>query len=240
MRRFGNLSVALDGSYQTNPGQYSVSLRLGISLGRNPINGRVFSAANGLAGGGAAAIRAFRDRDGDQHFGPGDQPLPDVRFFTGGEQVTTDAQGLALLGKLGDGPRTSVQIDSETLPDVSLAPVSAGVELAPRAGRIHVKDFPVEALGDIDGTALFATGSGDKPVSGLLLLLVDAKGVTVARTRTASDGSYWFERLHAGTYSVTLDPAQAERLRIRLIDSQAVVIGHDGPALRQRLMVGPG
>lgn len=235
LRRFDRFSLALDASYATRPRQYATMLRLSFSLGRNPLDGRLFTAQSGLASGGAIALHAFRDLDGDGQPGPGEPPLAGVRFFAGNENRETDAQGKLLLGRLGDGPRTSIRIDPDTLPDLNLAPVVEGIELVPRAGRIHVQQFPVRALGELDGTAFFRSAGGERGVSGVIVLLIDPQGKAAARTRTGSDGSFWFEKVKPGAYQVQLDPGQAERLKIRLADPVAVTIGNDGEGERAAL-----
>ena len=237
-RRFNRFSLALDGSV-TLPGQYSAVLRLGFGLGRNPLDGHLFSARPGLASGGAAAVRAFRDSDGDGRYGPGDEPLAGVNFLAGSEMATTGKTGIALLGNLGDGQRAAIRIDPDTLPDIALAPVREGVLLAPRAGRIAALDFPVVVLSELAGTAQFRTPEGARPVSGLILLLEDPAGTPAARTRTAGDGSFWLEKLKAGSYRIALDPAQAERLRIKLVGQPAAMLDKAGTAARLTIMVEP-
>lgn len=232
IRRFERFSLALDGAWSSRPNQYAAMLRLSFSLGRNPLDGRLFMAQPGLAGGGAVALHAFRDLDGDGRYTPGEPPLPEVRFFAGSENRATDADGRVLLGRLGDGPRTSVRIDADSLPDINLAPATAGIELAPRAGRIHVAEFAVRALGELDGTALFRTAAGEKGVSGVVVLLRDPTGKIAARTRTGADGAFWFEKLTPGRYAVTLDAAQSERLGVRLAVPVTVMVGNDGEASR--------
>lgn len=237
LRRFDRFSLSLDGSYGSNPNRYAALLRLSFSLGRNPLDGRLFMAPTGLATGGAVAIHAFRDLDGDGRYEPGEPPVSEVRFFAGGENSATDAEGHVLLGRLGDGPRTSVRIDRDTLPDISMAPATDGVELAPRAGRIVVHDFAIRALGELDGTAYFEWAAGAKAVSGVIVLLLDAQGRAAARTRTGSDGSFWFEKLPQGVYRLALDPGQAARLGIALVAPGPVTVGPDGPSLRQNLRI---
>ncbi|HEY6868492.1 MAG TPA: carboxypeptidase-like regulatory domain-containing protein, partial [Novosphingobium sp.] len=237
IRRFDRFALALEGNYGSNPGRYAALLRLSFSLGRNPLDGRLFTAPSGLATGGAVAIHAFRDLDGDGRYEPGEPPVGDVRFFAGAENSATDTQGRVLLGRLGDGPRTSVRIDRDTLPDISMAPVADGVELVPRAGRIVVHDFAIRALGELDGTAWFDSPTGAKPVSGVIVLLIDEQGQTAARVRTGSDGSFWFEKLSQGSYRLALDAGQAARLGIALIAPEPVHVGPDGPSLRQNLHI---
>ena len=238
IHRFDKFSLSLDGSYTSNPGQYAALLRLSFSLGRDPLNARMFTAPTGMASGGAVAVRAFRDLNGNGIFDSGEPPVPEVRFFTGSESAITGTNGTALLGRLGDGPRTSVRVDGDTLPDISFAPEVEGIEIVPRAGRIHAQDFAIEALGSIDGTARFrGTGGADQPVSGVIVLLLDEQGHQASRTRTGSDGSFWFEKLRPGQYRLSLDDAQAGRLNIRMVDAGPVVVGQDGDAARQDLQL---
>lgn len=238
VRRFERFMLALDGNYSTGTNQYATMLRFSMGFGRNPFTGRMFMAQPGLANGGAAAIRAFRDNNGDGLYDAGDVVLPGVPFNTGAEHAVTDRAGTALLGRLGDGLRTNFQVDAEALPDVSLAPVTRGVEIAPRAGRIHVSNFPIVALSELDGRAYYlgAAKAGEPPVekavSGLVLLLVDAQGKRVGRTRTASDGSFWFEQVRAGQYRLMLDSAQAASLHIRMLGEGAISIGNKGQTER--------
>lgn len=239
IRRFERFSLALDGAWSSRPNQYAAMLRLSFSLGRNPLDGRLFMAQPGLAGGGAVALHAFRDLDGDGRYTPGEPPLPEVRFFAGSENRATDGAGRVLLGRLGDGPRTSVRVDADSLPDINLAPATAGLELAPRAGRIHVAEFAVRALGELDGTALFRTAQGEKAVSGVIVLLIDPTGKVTARTRTGLDGAFWFEKIVPGRYRVELDGGQAERLQIRLSEPVTVTVARDGVADRLTLHLLP-
>lgn len=238
VRRYNRFTLAVDGSYTTGSGQYSAMLRMGFSFGRNPFTGSLFIAPPGLSTGGAAAIRAYRDNNGNHVFDEGDTVIPGVAFNTGTEHATTDTSGVAFLGKLGDGQRTNIQVDGDALPDVSLAPVTKGVEIAPRAGRIHISNFAIVAMSEIDGRAYFVEGGRDKAVSGLILLLIDAKGKRVARTRTTSDGGFWFEAVHAGDYTITLDPGQAANLKIRMRDAAHLTIGNAGTTIRQTIRVG--
>jgi hypothetical protein len=184
-------------------------------------------------------LHAFRDLDGDGQPGPGEPPLADVRFFAGNETRAADVQGTLLLGRLGDGPRTSVRIDPDTLPDLNLAPVAESIEMVPRAGRIHVQQFPVRALGELDGTAFFRSARGERGVSGVIVQLIGADGQPAARTRTGSDGLFWFEKVQPGAYQVQLDPGQAERLGIRLNQAVSIKFDNQGSATHQDLLIIP-
>jgi hypothetical protein len=222
-RRFDRFTVSIDGNYATHPRQYSATLRLAFGFGRNPLNGRWFLAPPGLSAGGALAIRAYRDVDGDGRFDAGDVVLPEVEFGTATVRAKTGKDGIAFLGRLGDGPRTSVQVDRDSLPDITMAPVTKGIAIAPRAGRVHIRDFAIVGLGEVDGTATFVGTGTDKPVGGVALQLFDREGKLVAHTRSSSDGKFYFEQLLPGQYALRLDPRQMRDLSIATIDDAVAI-----------------
>ena len=238
VRRFGQFTLAFDGNYGVPDGSYNAALRLGFSFGRNPLSGQLFFAEPGLTSGGAVAVRAFRDANGNRRFDSGEAVVPEVGFITSSRHGKTDASGLAFIGALGDGSRSSMTIDLETLPDIALAPVSEGIEVIPRAGRVHATDFAIQELSDIEGTAFFTEGAGlGREVSGLVLVLVDAQGKTVARARTEGDGSFYFEQLHPGDYTVAIDKNQAASLKIHLAEAIGLTIGAKSAWLKQVVKV---
>ena len=238
VRRFGQFTLAFDGSYGVPDGSYNAALRLGFSFGRNPLSGRMFFAEPGLTAGGAVALRAFRDANGNRRFDNGEVVLPELEFITSSRHGTTDANGMAFIGALGDGNRASIAVDVETLPDIALAPVSEGIEVVPRAGRVHVTDFAIQELSDIEGTAYFSESAGlGREVSGLALVLIDGQGKMVARSRTEGDGSYFFEQLHPGDYTVTIDKNQAASLKIHLAEEIKLTIGTQSAWVKQVVKV---
>jgi hypothetical protein len=238
-RRFDRFTLSLDGSYSVPNGEYRSALRLGFSFGRNPISNSFFLAKPGVTAGGAIAARAFRDTNGNGLLDSGEELLANVDFNTASQHGTTNAKGIALLDGLGDGRRNSVVLDRATLPDLLLAPVSDGIEVISRAGRIHVADFPIQELSDVEGTVYFTNADNGlgREVSGLRLIFVDKTGKAVAKSRTDSDGSYYFEQLPPGTYSIQIDQNQAVSLKIRLVEQVSVTIGTKSDVLRQVIKI---
>lgn len=235
IRRFGAFSLSFDGNVSVPNNTYSAVLRLGFSFGRNPVSHAMFVAQPGMSQGGAVAARAFEDQNGNHRFDPGEPTLGDVTFDTGSLTGKTSSNGVALIGGLGDATRTYLRLNAETLPDIDMAPARNGVQIIPRPGRIHVTDFAVDRLSDIDGTAYF--GADKQGVSGLALRLVDAQGKVIKRARTSAGGVFLFEQLHPGIYHVEIDPGQAERLGLRLETEGTITLDGKDQAARMKLLV---
>ena len=237
IRRVGPVNVAFDGSYGFPTRNFSLALRIGFSFGRNPLSGRGFIARPGLTSGGAVAVTAFADANANGLRDPGEGPVEGVTFLAGTEESRTDAHGRALIAGLGDGARASLRVDSDSMPDIALAPSRPGIEIVPRPGRIHTSDFAIVTLSDIEGTAYFRAESGTRAVSRLQLRLLRPDGSLAARARSESDGFFLFERLPAGTYRLELDPQQAASLKIRLEGPVTLTLGGKSNVLRQTITV---
>ena len=237
VRRIGPVNLAFDGSYGFPTRNFSLALRVGFSFGRNPLDGRMFMARPGLTSGGVVALRAFADANSNGRLDPGEAPVPDVTFLSGTEESHSDKAGRALIGNLGDGNRASIRVDADSMPDIAIAPARPGIEIVPRPGRIHVSDFAIVTLSDIEGTAYFRAESGTRAVSRLQLRLLRADGTIAARTRSESDGFFLFERLPAGEYRLELDPQQAATLKIRLEAPVVLTLGGKASVLRQSITV---
>jgi len=237
VRSFKHFTLGADGYYGFPSNNYSFVLRLGFSLGRNPLSKRIFVDQPGLALAGGAAIRAFRDANDNGRYDDGDYIFSDVDFFSGTQSAKTDEEGIALVSGLGGGRRTSLQVDTETLPDITLAPVTRGIEVVPRPGRIHVSDFAIVAYGEVEGTAYFGGDQADKAVSGLNLRLIDATGKVSAEARSEADGFFLFEQVLPGSYRIELEPGQASRLKIALIGDIQLTITQDGGVIARPVRV---
>jgi hypothetical protein len=237
VREFDRFTLAIDGNYAFQQKSYSVALRIGFSLGRDPLRRKPFLAPAGAASSGAVSLRAFQDMDGNGAYGAGDVPLKDVEFSASNSTTTTDEQGTAQLTRLGNGNPVSVQVDPSSLPDIMMAPVSPGVEIVPRAGRFHVMDFPIVVLSEIEGTITYEGADKARGVSGLRVQLVDATGKTVASTRTERGGFYFFEQVKPGSYKLAMDQQQADRLGICMVADAVIKVAPTGDVYTQNAVI---
>ena len=237
-REFDKFTLALDGNYAFEQKSYSVALRFGFTFGRDPLKRGLFMAPPGLASAGAVSLRAFQDMDGDGIFSAGDVPLEDVNFSVFNNTATTDQHGMARLTRLGNGNPVAVQVDPSSLPDIAMAPASRGVQIVPRSGRFHVMDFPIVALSEIEGTISFQGTQEARGVSGLRLLLLDSAGKIAGATRTERGGFYFFEQIKPGTFTLALDPKQAERLGICMAENAIIKIAPAGDIYTRDAVIG--
>jgi hypothetical protein len=236
-RDLDRFTLAFESSYTPRRNEYAVGLRLNFSLGRDPLRHRFFVNRPGMAASGAAMVRAFHDLDGDRHYSAGDQLIEGVEFSVANATATTDATGTARLVQLGNGNRTSLQTDPNSLPDISLAPISRGVEIVPRPGRFHVTDFPIVSLSELEGTVTFADDASHRGVSGLRLQLRDATGQIAGTVRSERGGYYFFEQVRPGHYALVIEEDQAHRLGICLTAPVEVAIPASGDFITRDLEV---
>lgn len=236
-RQFDRFTLSLDGQYSFRQQSYSVGLRLAFSLGRDPLRQRFFIDQPGLAASGSVALQVFHDRDGSGTYTDGDLVLPEVDFAVFNSTATTDARGMARLGDLGHGNRVIVQLDPASLPDIAMAPATRGIEIVPRPGRFHISSFPVVELSEVEGTVSFAGSEASRGVSGLRLQLQDPRGDIAHSVRTERGGYFFFEQVRPGTYTVLIEPEQAVRLGICLVDLPTITVSAQGGVLARDLAV---
>lgn len=146
--------------------------------------------------------------------------------------MTTDATGIYLFQSLPVGNYT-ISVDTDTIPtscNIPSVDPDDGEEnrssLALNAGEDNLdQDFgyvaPEVELGSI-GDTIFCDANTNGTLDageGMADVIVTLSGTATASTTTQSDGSYLFENLEAGEYTVTVDPSSlAENCTVTSID----------------------
>ncbi len=203
---------------------------------------------------GVIGDTVFADEDGDGVQDAGEPGLAGITVDlldgsgTTVDSTTTDAGGRYAFP---DRPAGSyvVRVDVSTLPSDtttqtadpdSIVDAQTEVLLAP-AGTVTDADFGFQPLGSI-GDTVFADFDGDGlqagpdvGLPGVGVDLLDGVGAVIDATTTAVDGSYRFDALPRGTYTVRIDVAT---LPARTTSPTA---DRDGsPDHRTTILLGPG
>lgn len=221
--------VSLVASYDLRTHDARIGVQLSVGFGYDPTRGRYTALGANAAAGGAMAIDAFLDANGDGVREAGEKPLPGLVVQGGRRAETTGADGRALITGLGDGAYAQAAVDLSSLDDPYLLPAAPAVRVVPRPGRVAVVPYPVTASGEVELHAAFQRpGEAAHAISALHLELVDARGQVAATGSSEFDGALVLETLKPGTYAVRLEPAQAARLKLVLVQPATVTIAPSG------------
>ncbi|HYG61861.1 MAG TPA: carboxypeptidase-like regulatory domain-containing protein [Thermoanaerobaculia bacterium] len=199
----------------TSRGRVELGGALSFSLGRDPQAKRFRMRGAAGASQGAVSARVFLDADHDGRFGPGDTPLPGVRFESGSAMpaATTGKDGIAWIQVAPNHP-VDLSIAEKSLADPAWVPARRGVSFVPRPGAARAVDFPLVVTGEIEGTVHLRRGDERSEASNVRVQLCDAAGEVVQEVRSQFDGFYLFERVAPGRYTIRVEPGQLERLRL--------------------------
>ncbi len=235
VRRLDALTYALEGMYEHTE-LFSIRLSLSFSLSRQPHSGRWDMDARKIGHCGAADIRVFLDQNQDGRYGPGDEPLPNIRLRHNGRLAdTTDADGFTLITGLPAFTPSNITIDEGSIEDPYWMPAMDGISVLARPGAVARVEFPLVTTGEVDGTVYLDQNSSVTPVSNVAMELVDSSGTEIITVKTAFDGFYLFSRVRPGSYIVRVSSSQLTRLgllvpphrRIKIEGNATVISGVD-------------
>ena len=210
-RDFGPFALRTDAFYATT-GNMGLRANIAFAFGPGAGGGMRFSSEK-LARNGQAAVRVFRDNDGDGRFTAGDETLPDV-FLTAGIRRTeaiTGQNGVAMVDGLKPFVPVLVGVDESTLNDPYLAPKDKGIVVTPRPGVHADIDFPISPAGEVEGELLSPEGLS---LAGVSLELIDDAGRIAATAFSEFDGFFLFERVPYGRYRLRVASDDPRRLQV--------------------------
>ncbi|GAA2176243.1 hypothetical protein GCM10009846_29270 [Agrococcus versicolor] len=162
------------------------------------------------------------DGDGDGVRDDDEPGIPDVTVVVTWQgplgpielTVVTDANGAWTLPNVPAGD-WSVRIDLDTVPPhlVGSTPAEVVVQVpVDGVGSVEHGLVPTGSVGDVvfhDEDRDGVQDAGERGLGGVTVQLLDAQGRVVAETVTAEDGSYLFEDVAPGRYTVRIDMATA-------------------------------
>lgn len=138
-----------------------------------------------------------------------DAPDPDIVRFVeiDRRRWPLDERGVAFAPTLVRGRPVVAALRGADLRDPTLQPEPAEAVLAVRGHRVTVHRIELVATSELEGEVALLTPDGQRrPQGGVPMLLKDASGATVRRTRSFSDGLMYMEGVSPGRYVLAPDP----------------------------------
>jgi hypothetical protein len=219
--------VALIGDYSLPRKDWGVGLRLAFGLGSVGGARGYRLAPPGVASGGSATFSAFIDRNGNGRLDRDEEAVPNVSIEGAERSATTNKAGSAFVSGLGTAPSARLQIGTDRIEHFYVTTPPRTVQVSPRPGKIINIAYPLKPTGEVVTRLLFQRAGQTLGLSAVRLRLV-GDGSEPRVVTTEFDGSAVFSDVPAGSYRLELDPAQAERLSMRLAQPVAVIVAADG------------
>jgi hypothetical protein len=220
-----------------------VAAQWSFGLGYDPERSRYELMRSGPGANGSVLFSAFMDENGDGVRQETEAAAANVGVDGGASRgAMTDAEGRLLLTGLGAGPRARLDVDLDQLDGEVSAPPTR-VDVKPRAGRTARINYPLRPTGGV--VVKVELEREDGRLVGLASVRVQLVGPTTATALdalTEFDGTAVFDGVPLGAWRIQIDPRQAERLRMRLVDTADVVIREAGdhpPDVRVRVRFDP-
>lgn len=200
--------------FSTRKGDYSARQSFSGSIGIDPIAGALLPSNRDQVSRSGVSVRMFIDQNENGKFdkGEGIVPAKAVRLDKSGNMLL-GSDGVLRITQLQSYWTYALEIDTQALPDPTLAPKEKKFGFVAEPNRFKVIDIPLYRTGIIEGFVLINQASGEQGVGGLRLLLTKkSTGELIETIRTFADGSYYAFGLLPGEYRLTIDPKQLEFL----------------------------
>jgi hypothetical protein len=229
--RIGDL--ALTGQYDNAHSDWRIAAQWSFGLGYNPERRRYELTRSGPGSGGSAIVDAFVDENGDGKRQAGEPGVPKV-VVQGGlpRDHVTGPDGRTFVTGLGAGASARLDVSLERVENAQMQTPPSRIDLRPRPGAVARVEYPMRPTGDVAIKVELLRDDGKRVgLASVRLQLVPAGGGTTQEETTEFDGSAIFQALPPATYRLQLEPAQAARLRMHLVQTPSIVIKGDGSFL---------
>ncbi|MFO0500499.1 MAG: carboxypeptidase-like regulatory domain-containing protein, partial [Pseudomonadota bacterium] len=205
------LSLGLTG-YADSSGDYGgqLSLRTELQPGAkgyevaNTLKSRSFGAAT-------VKLLVFIDDNGNQQLDPGEAPIEGVRVanLNRNSSQLSNAAGEMVFQDIPANMPVRLEVVDEELPDIYLRTPPRPLVVYGQAGAKGEYIIPLQRYGEINGMVMREGRDGQKrPVARLQLVVRNADGKAVARTRTEEDGFFILDNLPLGQYQVDIETTE--------------------------------
>ncbi|HYC89627.1 MAG TPA: SPOR domain-containing protein [Thermoanaerobaculia bacterium] len=200
----------------TPSGDSLANVNLSAGIGRDPHLGTWMASARSRAGSGALSARVFLDRNRNDLFDAGDQPLEGVAFTVNSVERAerTGRDGVVHLAGLSPHAPSDVAIAAHTLEDPQWDATRPGVRVMPRPGKAASVELAVVATSEIEGTVTRYRGARAEGAAAVAIELVSASGKVVQQTKSSYDGYYVVSKVRPGRYTLRIDGAPPRELTV--------------------------
>jgi len=227
--RADRFDLAVNLAYETSNKDLRLGLQLGFGFGYDPGRGRYEITRPGIAGGGAVAVNAWVDENGDGLRQPDEPGVAGIVADTPAGGGATAANGRLFMTGLGDGATARIRLNAEGIEDPFLIGGPTTLQIVPRPGHVTEVAYPMLRSAEVQVTALLRRpGVDPRPLSALSVELVPEKGGAPIAGRSDHAGVVFVETVPPGAYSIRLDPAQAQALGVSLVEAARVVVPPNG------------
>lgn len=231
--RASRFDLAFNISYETASRDWRIGLQLGFGFGYDPFDRRYRLARPGAATGGAVAVNAWIDDNGDGLRQPEEQGVSQIVVDLPGSVDLTDADGRALASGLGDGATARIRLDAEGIEDPFLTTGPSAFVVTPRPGRVVAVDYPLRRSAELEvAVSLRRADGSNRPLAAVNVELHPEDGGQPVSGRSDHAGVLFLEGVRPGVYQVVLDKRQAAALRLEALQSPRIVVPSSGGYVR--------
>jgi len=224
-RQFNIFTLTANASLD-NQGVWGTGAVLSYSLEREPRTNSfaVLSRPNALLG--SISIFAFHDENQNGVQDSNESPVVGAEVVLNQQDtgVKTGGDGIAVLRGLPVQEPADVTLSLASFESDRLTVFPKGARVFPRAGKMVKVDFTVETAGEIGGLIRLRLPGGEKSKRGIRIRLEHQDSDAVRDVTSDADGFYLFSELAPGTYKISLDPVQLNRLRLHTQEWSRVLL----------------
>lgn len=209
------------------------TLNTRFGLAKDPQNDQLRMFDRNITNNGGVSAFVFLDKNGDNTFGDGDEPLPDVvvRAPQNSGREITGEDGYAFFNRMAHMRMTDVFVDPESLQDPFWISGNPGSSVLPREGHVAALQFPIHMSGEIDGTVYARGHDGNSlPLRGMTVSLYRPDGTKVMSSVSESDGFYLLSKIPPGDYFINVDNVKGVKNHSRPLP-KPISIGFEGTTI---------
>jgi hypothetical protein len=181
---------------------WSVGAGFKIAFGYDRSSRSFITENRSLATTGRATMKLFIDDNNNGIRDPGEIPVPWARYRE--SETSQMLPGMLPLMALPGSSPVLIETRHFKFDDPFLVPRVQVYELRTHAGSNISVDVAVVMTGDIEGYVVAALGDDAVAVRGIVVMLYDANGQEIGRTRSEFDGYYSFTTVPGGDYEVRI------------------------------------